>query len=67
MDTVLLRKRTIIETIIDQLNNISQVEPFRHRRPENFFKNIFATLIAYNFNDKNLLLKCSLEILSNNI
>jgi hypothetical protein len=54
MDAVLLRKRAIIETIIDHLKNICQVEHSRHRSPKNFFNNIFAALIAYNFNDKKL-------------
>ena len=35
-DKLLLRKRAIIETIIDQLKNISQVEHTRHRSPVNF-------------------------------
>jgi hypothetical protein len=57
MDSILLRKRAIAETIIDQLKNICQIEHSRHRSPKNFFNNLFAALIAYNFNDKNLLLK----------
>jgi len=36
MDKLLLRKRAIIETIIDQLKNISQIEHSRHRSPINF-------------------------------
>ena len=35
-DTLLARKRSIIETIIDQLKNISQIEHSRHRSPVNF-------------------------------
>ncbi len=50
MDAILLRKRAIAETIIDQLKNICQVEHSRHRSPKNFFNNLFAALIAYNFN-----------------
>lgn len=46
-DVVLLRKRTIIETINDQLKNISQIEHSRHRSPVNFIINLFAGLIAY--------------------
>ena len=57
MDSILLRKRAIAETIIDQLKNICQIEHSRHRSPKNFFNNLLAALIAYNFNDKNLLLK----------
>jgi hypothetical protein len=46
-DVVLLRKRAIMETINDQLKNISQVEHSRHRSPLNFVANLFAGLIAY--------------------
>ena len=46
-DVVLLRKRAIIETINDQLKNISQIEHSRHRSPVNFTINLFAGLIAY--------------------
>jgi len=46
-DKVLLRKRAIIETIIDQLKNISQIEHARHRSPLNFLVNLVCGLIAY--------------------
>jgi hypothetical protein len=47
MDKLLLRKRAIIESIVDQLKNISQIEHTRHRSPVNCFINIIAGLIAY--------------------
>jgi len=47
MDKVLLRKRAIIESVVDQLKNISQIEHTRHRSPVNAFINIIAGLIAY--------------------
>jgi hypothetical protein len=46
-DRWLLRKRAIIETIIDQLKNISQIEHSRHRSISNFFVNVLCGLIAY--------------------
>lgn len=46
MDAILLRKRAICETIIDQLKNIFQVEHSRHRNQTNFFNNVFSALIA---------------------
>lgn len=46
-DRLLLRKRAIIETIIDQLKNISQIEHSRHRSVSNFFVNVLCGLIAY--------------------
>jgi transposase len=46
-DKLLSRKRAIIETIIDQLKNISQIEHSRHRSPVNFCINVLCGLIAY--------------------
>lgn len=47
LDKILLRKRAIIESIIDQLKNISQIEHSRHRSPINFMVNLLCGLIAY--------------------
>jgi hypothetical protein len=47
MDKILLRKRAIVETIIDQLKNISQIEHSRHRSPIHFLVNLLCGLIAY--------------------
>ena len=47
IDKLLLRKRAIIESVVDQLKNISQIEHTRHRSPTNAFINIIAGLIAY--------------------
>lgn len=52
MDAILLRKRAVCESIIDQLKNIFQIEHSRHRSPSNFLNNLFAALIAYNFTEK---------------
>lgn len=46
-DTLLLRKRAIIEIILDQFKNISQLEHTFHRSPVNFVVNLFAGLVAY--------------------
>ena len=51
-DALLLRKRAIIETIIDQLKNISQIEHSRHRSAYNFVVNVLCGLIAYCRRDK---------------
>ena len=63
-DKLLLRKRSISETINDQLKNISQIEHSRHRSVFNFFVNLMAGLVAYTFREKkpslNLRLHCSL-------
>lgn len=60
MDSILLRKRAICESIIDQLKNIFQIEHSRHRSPTNFLTNLFAGLIAYNFTEKKPSLKINL-------
>jgi len=46
-DRLMLRKRAIAETIIDQLKNISQIEHSRHRSIFNFLVNVLCGLIAY--------------------
>ena len=46
-DKLLLRKRALIETINDQLKNISQIEHSRHRSLAGFMSNLLAGLIAY--------------------
>ncbi len=46
-DKILLRKRCIIETVNDQLKNISQIEHSRHRSVTNFMINMLSGIIAY--------------------
>ena len=46
-DKLLLRKRTIIETVNDELRNISQVEHSRHRTFDNFIVNLLGAIAAY--------------------
>lgn len=52
LDKLLARKRSIIETINDQLKNISQIVHTRHRSPTNFLLNLFGGLLAYTFQEK---------------
>ena len=49
LDRILLRKRSIIETVNDQLKNICQIEHSRHRSPFNFLVNLVSGLIAYSY------------------
>lgn len=51
-DKLLLRKRVLIETVIDQLKNISQIEHTRHRSPHNFAVHLVCGLIAYSHQPK---------------
>jgi hypothetical protein len=52
VDKILLRKRAIIETVTDQLKNISQIEHTRHRSFVNCLVNLVAGLIAYTYREK---------------
>ena len=49
IDKILLRKRALIETVDDQLKNISQIEHLRHRSIWNFIVNLISGLIAYSY------------------
>jgi len=57
----MLRKRSIIETVIDQLKNISQIEHTRHRSPTNCLLNILSGLVAYTHQPKRPSLQLSPE------
>lgn len=52
VDKILLRKRSLIETVNDQLKNIAQIEHTRHRSPTNFMVNLIAGLISYTHQPK---------------
>src|SRR5512144_538279 len=52
VDKLLLRKRALIETINDQLKNISQIEHTRHRSVINWMVNLLAGLVAYTHQPK---------------
>lgn len=63
LDKILLRKRFLIETVNDQLKNISQIEHSRHRSSLNFMVNLVAGLIAYTHQEKKTSLrsKCKFQ------
>ncbi len=60
-DKIMLRKRSVIETINDELKNICQVEHSRHRSFENFISNLISGLIAYSFFPKKPAIKYDVE------
>ena len=62
LDKMLIRKRSIIETINDQLKNISQIEHSRHRSIANFFVNLLSGLAAYSHQQKKPSIKLENEI-----
>ena len=61
---LMLRKRSLIETVNDQLQNISQLVHSRHRSVSNFRVNVIAGLIAYTWQDKKPSLKLDKDELS---
>jgi hypothetical protein len=46
-EKILLRKRSLIETVNDTLKNVCQIEHSRHRSPINFLAHLVAGLVAY--------------------
>ena len=50
-DRAMLSRRFIIETINDQLKNISQIEHSRHRCSNSFMLNLLAGSVAYCLKD----------------
>ena len=64
IDRIILKKRFIIETINDQLKNISQIEHSRHRSPLNFLVNLMAALSAYQLKPKKPSIKLNFSQLA---
>ena len=50
-DKIMLRKRSIIETINDMLKNVAQIVHTRHRSVSNFIVNLLEGMAAYAFYD----------------
>jgi len=61
-DKIMLRKRSVIETINDQLKNICEIEHSRHRAVHNFLMNLIAALTAYCFFDKKPAIKFDMAL-----
>lgn len=56
-DRLLLRKRSLIESVNDELKNICSVEHTRHRSIQGFMNNLLTGLCAYHFLPKKPSLK----------
>lgn len=48
-ERILLRKRSVIETVNDELKNVCQIEHTRHRSINGFLLNLAAGIAAYSF------------------
>jgi hypothetical protein len=51
-DKLMLRKRSVIESVNDELKNVAQLVHSRHRSVFNFCMNVLSALIAYSFFEK---------------
>ena len=60
-EKLLLRKRSVIETVNDELKNICQVEHTRHRSISGFLLNIMSAIAAYSFFPKKPSIKKDIE------
>jgi hypothetical protein len=60
-EKILLRKRSVIETVNDELKNICQVEHTRHRSIAGFILNIIGAIAAYSFFPKKPSIKKDVE------
>ena len=64
-EKVALRKRSVIETVNDELKNISQIKHSRHRPFISFLFNILAGLAVYSFFSKKQSIKSNCKNLIN--
>jgi transposase len=56
-EKALLRRRSLIETVFDELKNLCQIEHTRHRSVSNFLVNLMAGIVAYCLSDNKPTLK----------
>ena len=60
-EKLMLRKRSVIETVNDELKNICQIEHTRHRSISGFLLNIISAIAAYSFFPKKPSIKKDIE------
>ena len=60
-EKLLLRKRSVIETVNDELKNMCQVEHTRHRSITGFLLNVISAIAAYSFFPKKPSIKKDIE------
>jgi hypothetical protein len=60
-EKLLLRKRSVIETVNDELKNICQAEHTRHRCFAGFILNVISAIAAYSFFPKKPSIKKNIE------
>jgi hypothetical protein len=65
-DKIMLRKRSVIECVVDSLKNICQIEHSRHRSLHGLPITIFAAIGAYHFLPKKPSLMTQFETYPDN-
>ena len=60
-EKLLLRERSVKETVNDELKNVCQVEHARHRSITGFILKIMSTIAAYSFFPKKPSIKKDIE------
>ncbi len=60
-DKILLRKRSVIESVNDELKTMCQIEHSRHRSFHNFLGNIISALVAYSYFPKKPSIKFDVD------
>ncbi len=60
-EKLLLRKRSVIETVNDELKNICQAEHTRHRSINGFLLSLMSAIAAYSFFPKKPSIKNHIE------
>ena len=60
-EKLLLRKRSVIETVNDELKNICQIEHTRHRSLNGFLLNLMSAIAAYSFFPKKPSIRKDIE------
>jgi transposase len=50
-EKALLKRRSLVETVFDELKNLCQIEHTRHRSINNFIVNLMAGIVAYCLSD----------------
>lgn len=60
-EKLMLRKRSVIETVNDELKNMCQIEHTRHRSISGFLLNIMGAIAAYSFFPKKPSIKKDIE------
>ena len=61
-DKIMLRKRSIIETVNDMLKNVAQLVHTRHRSVHNFLMNLLAAMGTYCFFQSKLAVNFDYEV-----